>query len=199
MHRPTSLRPVAAALVATGALAAAAAPASATPAAPTAAAAAQTPPPITIHTSAGMVTRIGALNVARDPTLRNAIRRWGRPSSRQSRYRGTACTVRWKRLQITASFGFLGAGASACSPRAGRLASATFRSPRFATTRGIRVGSASSDIQAAYPDATYENGAWTIASFYSEIGTGADQPTLRALTRGGEVHALSIYVGGAGD
>lgn len=157
-------------------------------------------PPIVIRTASGFVTRIGAFNVARDPTLRNAIRRWGSPSSRKVRYRGSACTVRWKRLRIDASFGFLGAGGTACDSRLGRLATVTFRSSRFRTTRGIGAGSRTADIADAHPDAYFENGRWVIAYAFSDIGEdGSEQPTITAQARGGRITSLSLYVGGAGD
>ncbi|HWT91774.1 MAG TPA: hypothetical protein VN238_02160, partial [Solirubrobacteraceae bacterium] len=157
-------------------------------------------PPIVIRTGQGNVTRIGAFHVARDPTLRNAIRRWGAPSSRTSRYGGSACTVRWKRLKITASFGFLGAGGTACESRLGRIASVTLRSSRFETTGGIHVGSATEEIAEAHPEASYEDGRWIIDYATSDIGEdGNVVPTITAQTRGGRVTSLSLWIGGAGD
>ena len=88
---------------------------------------------------------------------------------------------------------------SACSPQGGRLQAATIRSPRFRTTRGIRVGTASSTIPIKHKSAQFFNGAWWIASTTPPFGDGEEIATISAIVGGGRVRALRLWVGGAGD
>jgi hypothetical protein len=100
------------------------------------------------------------------------------------------------RLRATfANFGL----ANACTPTGGLLQSATVRSRRFRTTRGVRVGTRSRTIPEKHERARFVSGVWWIASVILPYGDETETPTIRALVRDGRVSALALYVGAAGD
>jgi hypothetical protein len=158
-------------------------------------------PSFTIRTNDGVITRIGTLRIfGRDAgTLARASAVFGRPSRIDPIGDGSdACRVEWRRLRLNATFANFGID-SACSPRGGRLQAATIRSPRFRTTRGIRVGIASSTIPIRHRSAQFVNGAWWIASTTPPFGDEEEIATISAIVSGGRVRALRLWVGGAGD
>lgn len=155
----------------------------------------------TIQTSKGFITSIGPLRLsgADGGTLARAMVVFGRPSQIRPVADGSdGCTVRWKRLGLNATFANFGIE-SACAPRGGRLQSATITSPRFRTSRGVRVGGRSSTIRDKHRLARFVDGSWWIAGATSPFGDEREIPTVRALVRGGRVWALKLWVGAAGD
>ena len=155
----------------------------------------------TIRTSDGYVTRIGTFKVrgTNQGTLAQAIAAFGRPSEVDPSGDGSdACYVTWRRLRIRATFANFGL-ADACSPSGGLLQSATLRSRRFRTTRGVRVGTRSRTIPAKHHNAQFRNGSWWIASAVLPFGDQRETPTVRALVRNGQVSAFTLFIGAAGD
>lgn len=157
----------------------------------------------TIRTdSEGYVTRIGDLRTQgtrMGPRLKHAIREFGQPSSRRSKYGRNGCEVKWRALKVTALFVNFG-GYRACDLRYGLLQTMTIKGTDFATTGDIRVGSPTEDIPAAHPDAEFIDSTWWISQAYLPYGgDGGDVPTVRAIPGGGEVTALSLYIGAGGD
>jgi hypothetical protein len=158
-------------------------------------------PSFTIRTNDGVITRIGTLRIfGRDAgTLARASAVFGRPSRVDPIGDGSdACRVAWRRLRLNATFANFGID-SACSPQGGRLQAATIRSPRFRTTRGVRVGTASSSIPIRHSSAQFVNGAWWIASTTPPFSDEEEIATISAIVGGGRVRALKLWVGGAGD
>lgn len=136
---------------------------------------------------------------AQGGTLAAATRAFGRPTKIDPIGDGSdACRVSWSRLKFNAVFANFGID-SACSPRGGRLQSATTRSSRFRTTRGVRVGSASRTIPDKHRDAEFVNGAWWIASLAFLGDEDNVIPSIKALVGGGKVRGLSLFIGAAGD
>lgn len=154
----------------------------------------------TIRTSDGVVTRIGALDLRQGGTLGQAMRVFGRPSRTDPVGDGSdACHVTWSRLRLEVVFANFGL-ANACTRGGGRFQTATIRGSRFRTARGVRVGSRSSTIPVKHREATFVRGSWWIATHPVPFSAGDEpQPTIRALVRAGRVHALSLWVGAAGD
>jgi hypothetical protein len=155
----------------------------------------------TIRTSAGSITRIGSMATTgrSGGTLARAIAAFGRPTLIDPVGDGSdACRVVWRHLRIRATFANFGLD-SACAPTGGRLQSATVRSRRFRTTRGVRVGTRSQTIPDKHRNAAFRDGAWWIASVVLPYGSEEETPTVRALVRRGRVSALALYVGAAGD
>jgi hypothetical protein len=153
---------------------------------------------LTIATRDAFVTQIGTFRPAQNPRLSAAIRAFGRPSTRRGR--GSACTVRWRRLGLKIVFANFGApGASTCRPSVGRAQSFVATGGAFATQTGLRPGQPSAQIRSLYPDARFERGAWTLVSAENPIGDGTERPVLRAFSRGGQVASLAGWIGGAGD
>jgi hypothetical protein len=115
----------------------------------------------TIHTSGGFIARIGPMRIKGKTggTLARATAAFGRPSRIDPVGDGTdACHVEWRRLRLRTTFANFGID-SACSPSGGRLQTATVRSSRFRTTRGVRVGSKSSTIVGKHSRAEFINGS----------------------------------------
>lgn len=155
----------------------------------------------TIRThNGGWISRIGPMRITGPAggTLGRAISAFGAPSRTKHAPRSSACHVRWKRLKLKGLFANYG-GRSPCSRSGGKLQSATTRSPRFRTSRGVRVGSASETIPGKHHNAEFVDGAWWIASVQLPFGEGDEMATIKAIVAGGRVRALSLWVGAAGE
>lgn len=159
------------------------------------------PSSFTIRTSDSYIVKIGSLSIrgVNGGTLAAATRAFGRPSRIDPVGDGSdACRVTWRRLRIKALFANFGLD-SACSPQGGRFQAATIRSPRFRTSRGVRVGSSSSSIPLKHTGAEFVSGAWWIATI-AFLGDEENRtPTIKAQVANGKVTALSLFVGAAGD
>lgn len=143
----------------------------------------------------GQVASIGRLQ-ARN-SLARAKQLFGKPSS-QKRRGDTVCTVRWSRIGLRISFVTFGGG-DPC--RLGHIQTGSVTKDRFTTTAGLAAGMASSEIRTRHPDARFRQGSWWIATTTFAAGATEDdpQPTVRAITKGGRITALSLFVGAAGD
>jgi hypothetical protein len=152
----------------------------------------------TIVTGDASVTRIGTFRPSQDPRLSVAIRAFGSPSSRRGR--GSACTVRWRRIGLKIVFADFGSpGVPTCRASVGRAQSFVATGPGFATAGGLAPGQPSTQIRALYPETAFENGAWTLVSAASPYGDGTETPVLRAFAKGGQVARLAGWIGGAGE
>jgi hypothetical protein len=160
--------------------------------------AAAAPASMSIVARDASVTRIGTFRPSENPRLSAAVRAFGRPSSRRGR--GSACTVRWRRLGLKILFANFGApGVSTCNGSVGRAQSFVASGARFTTQAGLRPGRPSTQIRALYPEASFDRGGWTLVSAASPYGDGTETPVLRAFSRGGRVASLAGWIGGAGD
>jgi hypothetical protein len=149
----------------------------------------------------GWITKIGSLTTrSQPPTLGRAVTAFGRPTEVEPVGNGPeACRVVWGPLKLRALFANFG-GARACGPGEGLLQTATIRSRRFRTSRGVRVGDRSSTIKEKHPNAEFHGRTWWIASAASPFGEEATEiPTVEAIVAGGRVTILRLWIGGAGD
>jgi hypothetical protein len=157
--------------------------------------------PLTIETRDYFVSKIGSFRPTRNATVSAATRAFGRPSRRQRTDR-TTCRRTWGRLGLRidfVTFGGVRPGQTACSRGAGQAQSFVARGPRFRTAKGLRVGQASSQIQALYPDAQFRDGSWALVLARFPFGGDELGPVLSAVTSGGQVGALAGYIGAAGE
>ena len=150
----------------------------------------------------GYITHFGPLRpeTQNGATLARASAVFGDPTSVAPVGNGAnACRVRWSGLRLRTLFANFGS-ATACSERFFRLQTATVRSRRFRTWRGLRVGDASSSIRRKHPGAVFRGNRWIIVSGVPRVGE-PDQaiPTIEAIVSGGRVRVLRFWVGGAGD
>ncbi len=154
--------------------------------------------PSTIVTGDASVTRIGRFEPSQNPRLSAAIRAFGAPSSRRGR--GSACTVRWRKIGLKVVFANFGSpGVSTCRASVGRAQSFVATGPGFATATGLAPGQPSTQIKALYPETAFEDGAWTLVSAASLYGDDTETPVLRAFAKGGRVASLAGWIGGAGE
>jgi hypothetical protein len=155
----------------------------------------------TLRTSRGMVARIGAFRTRRDPTIRAAIRVFGRPSSRRRDGNNKICMTQWRRLRLRIVFANFGAAPlrqSVCSDSISLAQSFTARGRRFRTWRGLRVGQRSSMISRRHPSAEFRRHTWWLRTAVSPIGGRDEYPVVDAIVSGGRVRALRGWVGAAG-
>src|SRR4051794_40414427 len=112
------------------------------------------------------VVAMGRFRPRRSPTLRSAIRAFGRSSSRHLRQ--GACRVRWRRLGLIIQFAnFGGHQHTTCDADVGLAQSATIkghRVRRWRTGRGLRGGDSRDDLLDLYPDAEQHGRRWWIVS-----------------------------------
>jgi hypothetical protein len=134
----------------------------------------------------------------RHGTLREAIRAWGRPSSRK-RQGNTGCTVGWSSVGVRGTFANFGGG-SGCSERGARLQRARLRSTRWTTERGVHVGDPSAKLKQLHPEAKFVVGYFLLFTAPDRYGaTGLDLPILTAQMKGGAVRQFFVEVLAAGD
>jgi hypothetical protein len=93
-----------------------------------------------------------------------------------------------------------GPGQTVCSDRGGFAQTFRARGPRFRTWNGLRVGHRESRIADLHPLAEYRDGRWWLKSTRSIFGDGGQFPVVDATVgRSDRVHALSGWIGAAGD
>jgi hypothetical protein len=141
-------------------------------------------------------TRVNLAGVGGARPLGSFVARFGEPTLR--RRADVACDVRWSRPGLRARFANFG-GLNPCSAAGGRAQRAVLTGPRWRTLRGLRVGDPLARLRATYPDAVLRNRVWWLARAYSPIGAGGEYPVLAAVVRSGEVRALRLAIGAAGD
>jgi hypothetical protein len=131
-------------------------------------------------------------------TLGEAIRAWGRPSSRK-RVGNTGCRVGWSSVGVRATFANFGGG-SGCSERLARLQTAKLRSKRWTTERGLHVGDPSAKLKQLHPEAKFAASYFLLYTAPDRYGnTGLDLPVVAAQMKGGAVRQYLVEVLAAGD
>jgi hypothetical protein len=138
-------------------------------------------------------------------TLRQAIARFGRPSSMQDDGSGVDCFVRWDALGIRALFQDFGATDSAsCLPAdAFTLSEASLTGSRWMTSTGVRIGDPLGQLRAAYPDAAHpadcvtdhvpDSSWWRLLRTPDPLGgPGSFICTLAAIVRDGRVAQFEL-------
>ena len=117
-------------------------------------------------------------------TLRNAIKAWGKPSTRRSG--GGFCDVNWSTVGVKAVF------RSGCGERS-RIQWARLRSKRWTTERGLHVGDPTAKLKQLYPDAKFTVGAFWLYQAYDAFVQG-DAPIVTAQMKGGAVDFIRADV-----
>lgn len=145
--------------------------------------------------------------------LRALVGAWG-PPARLLRLGadGRACHAVWTRPRarvVLANFGFLPDGASACSPRYGRIQAISTVGARWRTDRGLAVGATEAEVLAAYPDASDRRWlgigrVWLLRPYETVCIGECDTDTIAvsailAQVRRGAVTGFHAPVGAAGE
>jgi hypothetical protein len=118
-------------------------------------------------------------------TLRNAVRTWGRPSTRRSAG-GGFCHANWSTVGVRAVF------TSGCGDGA-RIQWATLRSKRWTTERGLHVGDPTAKLKQLYPGAEFTVGAFWLYKAYDAFVQG-DAPIVTAQMKSGAVNVIRAQV-----
>ena len=118
-------------------------------------------------------------------TLRNAVRAWGRPSTRKSAG-GGFCDVNWSAVGVKAVF------RSGCADGA-RIQWARLRSKSWTTERGLRVGDPTAKLKQLYPGAEFTVGAFWLYKAYDAF-VQADAPIVTAQMKAGAVDFIRADV-----
>lgn len=145
---------------------------------------------------------LGGFHPLKNPELGAAIEDFGRPDSRDERYGGNGCRVRWKNIGLQINFSYYGGGPeSACSPSTGRAQDAVVKGKRARrwVTRGVRLGSSTDAVFRAFPRARRHGRSLWLATGHTEIGEGGDYPVLAAVMSRDRVKAFRVSIGAAGD
>lgn len=160
------------------------------------------PPHVIRLNDEGFVTRLGPVRVvARRPTLPNAYRAFGRPSS--ERGKRTVRYVGWRAAGVSITGVTLG-GCRRTRCRTDELfvQSALVTGPRWQTAEGLRVGDPTSRVAELYDvdvPAGDDSRDVVVADAYYPVGGDGDIPTVTARIRDGFVKGFDVWVGGAGD
>jgi hypothetical protein len=127
------------------------------------------------------------------PTLKDATRAFGRPSSCTNGRTGPA-VARWPSLRLVIHFESLPLGSRRCSDPAAWV---LMESRRFVTESGLRVGDALGRLRQLYPGARAHKGLWWLTTAFDGL-SGGDTPTLWAGLTNGRVAfiAAGIWAGG---
>jgi hypothetical protein len=123
----------------------------------------------------------------RHGTLRNAVRAWGRPSTRKSAG-GGFCRVNWSSVGVKAVF------VSRCGDSS-RIQRATLHSKRWTTERGLHVGDPTAKLKQLYPGATFTVSYFWLYKAYDSFVQG-DAPIVEAQMKGGAVNLIQVQVNG---
>jgi hypothetical protein len=142
-------------------------------------------------------TRVSLAGVGGREPLGDFVARFGAPTVRR-RVEQVACDVRWSPIGLRVLFANLG-GLDPCSDEGGHAQRAVVTGARWRTARGLRIGDSLARLRERYPGAVLRNRVWWLARAFSPIGTGGDYPVLAAVVRSGEVRALRLSIGAAGD
>jgi hypothetical protein len=149
--------------------------------------------------------KMGSFLVKRDGTLGGAIEAFGRPGSKDRRFGGAACTVRWPRHGLRIDFYNLG-GRDACRPAFGFFSDARARGPHWETNRGLEIGDRRRRLRNLYPGATYHQvepgywpAGWWLVRRPSSIGGGGDYPGLLATVEDRRVDSFHVRYPAGGD
>jgi hypothetical protein len=118
-------------------------------------------------------------------TLRNAIKAWGKPTTRKSAGAGF-CDVNWSTVGVKAVF------RSGCGDSA-RIQWARLRSKHWTTERGLHVGDPTAKLKQLYPGAEFTVGAFWLYKAYDAFVQG-DAPIVTAQMKGGAVDFIRADV-----
>jgi hypothetical protein len=118
-------------------------------------------------------------------TLRNAVKAWGKPSTRKSAGSGF-CDANWSTVGVRAVF------RSGCGDRS-RIQWVLLRSKRWTTERGLHVGDPTAKLKQLYPDAKFTVGAFWLYQAYDAFVQG-DAPIVTAQTKGGAIDVIRADV-----
>ncbi|HEX5899100.1 MAG TPA: hypothetical protein VFY32_06840 [Solirubrobacteraceae bacterium] len=118
-------------------------------------------------------------------TLRNAVRAWGRPSTRNSAG-GGFCHVNWSSVGVKAVF------VSGCGDSS-RMQRATLHSKRWTTERGLHVGDPTAKVKQLYPGAEFTVSYFWLYKAYDSFVQG-DAPIVEAQMKGGAVNLIQVQV-----
>ncbi len=162
------------------------------------------PTRLPISTRRGAITRLGALNVSRDPRLWAAVRAFGEPDEKNASYRGVVCRVRWSRLGLRATFINLGGGGSACKEDLGNLQNGTIKGEAgsvWSAPRGVSIGDSQTALRRAAGRRARNGRYWTLAITTMPYGESCPckTPSVAAHVADGAVDALEFWVGAGGD
>lgn len=155
---------------------------------------------LTIKPGRYSLTKLGHFHPRRNPTLKRAIRVFGKPSSRHSRLNGNECKVAWKDKRLHIKFANYGSG-NACSRRGGRAQSVVIkRSRKWRTSKHLRVGQSVDHLLRLYPQARQHGRAfWWLKTAYSAVGSGGNYAVLAARVHHGRVNGFRGWIGAAGE
>jgi hypothetical protein len=159
--------------------------------------------------------RLGSFRVQSDPTMRGALRAFGRPSSCRLTSEISSVAT-WDRLGLRISFATLGgipSGRTACTYRAIRISWIRASGVRWRTGLGLKPGDSVAELRRRYPRARFQRrpiGVWPAPSYwlvhYRErcvIGVCPrpyhQVPKLIAAVRDGVVRSFFLPVGAQGD
>ena len=118
-------------------------------------------------------------------TLRNAVRAWGRPSTRKSAG-GGFCHVNWSSVGVKAVF------VSGCGDSS-RIQRATLHGTRWTTERGLRVGDPTARLKQLYPGAEFTVSNFWLYTAYDSFVQG-QAPIVAAQMKGGAVNLIQVQV-----
>ena len=154
------------------------------------------------------VKRIGSFHTVNSahnrPTIGNAVRAFGTPSSRFQKHGG--CVVKWKRLGLRIefwNFGGLPPGQTICGDDASFAQSFKVTARRkLRTWRGLRIGNTENRLLRLHPGARWHDagrGAWWLRSQTSPFGDGSRYAIIAASIRSGRVSRFDGWIGAAGE
>jgi hypothetical protein len=159
------------------------------------------PPQVIRVTDEGFVSRLGPVRVVgRRPSLPNAYRAFGRPSSERGKRNVRYVGWRAAGVSITgATFGLC--RRSRCRTDELYVQSARVTGPRWQTAEGLRVGDPAARLTELYDlDVPGDgSGEVVVADAYYPVGGDGDIPTVTARIRDGVVKGFDVWVGGAGE
>lgn len=150
------------------------------------------------------VTAMGKFHPRRAPSLRSAIRAFGRPTARRKLGK-SVCKVRWSRLSLRITFAYFGLpprGKTACSPSVGLAQNATIRGKhvgRWGTKRGLHGGSSLDRLLELYPGAEQHGRRWWLAKAISPFGDEEEYALFAVGVTNGYVRDFHIPIGAAGE
>ena len=157
----------------------------------------------TIQTGPGGVTALGSWRVSTRPTFPAAVRALGPANAVHAHNSGNSCTGTgvWSGLGLRVLFTSFSAEPYCAAARAqtGTISGAAGRG-HWRTTRGLRVGDSVGKLKRLYPRAIHGPGGWAIVhSLHSAIAEGSRLDIVTAQIKHGQVFALRLWIGGAGD
>lgn len=156
--------------------------------------------PWTIRLSTFSVRSLGPLLVA-NVSPGDLDFYYGQRGRKRSQFGGNGCHTSWSAVGLTADFGNLGGGGSACGD-AGSMNAFTIGGGRFfglvRTTANLKLGDRVSQIRPRYRHAErHGRRTWWLRSAHSPIAGGFRYAVLTARTKEGRVTAFSGFVGAA--